>query len=340
MSITPSPEPIEALPMLGSSVVPLPADPDPPLKQWDRRCRRLALRALRQAMADRQLDLPLGPSTDPEDPKRLLTLNGFAVQLVLTGSLSDEVVVPLAPWRAPSGRPQLLLAAGVDEEDAIVQFNGVMTGSELRAALGTAMEDPAITELPCDLDHCLGGVDRLFLLVQVLDLSALPRSAASQPAPMLVRVRDWLQGRLDPELAALGGEFIPPSPLAFRGNPVLSEGAHPVLAIPLALNERGLVAGGAAAGGVERFRLLLIPAGDPDLAVLLVRLVPELANDVLPEGLELQVRQGGHQQSLSSERGRPLELRCRGAQEPIEVRLQCQGGDALVLPPLQLDQAP
>jgi len=70
----PPPDPLEALPLpLGAIEL--------PIDQQALTARALAVAALRQALAERQLNLPFGPALGAEEEDRSLSLNRFAVQL-------------------------------------------------------------------------------------------------------------------------------------------------------------------------------------------------------------------------------------------------------------------
>jgi hypothetical protein len=343
-------EPLEAFPLPPGAIV-LP----PPLWQQaqedgEREWRRLALAALRQAMAERQLHLPLGPETDATDPSRLLALNRIAVQLTVTGLLSDEVAVPAAPWRDAATAPQLLVVAAIDPENGVVHVPGVLTGGELIAAVGDG--DPQAERLVLPIAAFRGGIERLFTLTALLDPAALPRQALrQQPAGPAVRVRDWLEGLLPPALGDLGAELVPVTAGAFRQGGVTADspapGALAVLSIPLGLTATGaLVWGDASRDCLERFRLLLIPTAQPPSATtatatgaaerLTLQLVGELEGDLLPDGLLLSARQGSRRYGVSSTNSSQLELELPAAPDLIDVTLTPPDGTPLVLPPLQL----
>jgi len=349
-------EPLEAFPIPEGSILLPPETSSDPLPSADRELRRLAIAALRQAMAERHLDLPLGPETDLFDPERLLALNRFAVQLLTTGLLSDAVPVPLAPWRQPGRAPQLLVVAAIDDENDLVNIPGVLTGPEFIAAV-TAEEPVEQTAeqhlLP--LSAVRGGIERLFNLVALLDPAAIPRAGLApadwEPQQNAVRVLDWLRGAIAPALDALGGELIPVTAGVFRQAApqvgALSPQALAILAIPLGLTTTGeLVSGEAARECIERFELRLIPTAAPPSGVpasseqpaerLTLQLLGELPGDLLPDGLVLATVQGSRRLSVRSENSTLLELELPAADELIEVTLTPPGGAPLVLPPLQL----
>ncbi|MCP9887851.1 hypothetical protein KBY96_07890 [Cyanobium sp. ATX 6A2] len=368
---TPAPlEPLEAL-----DVLPLPADAIRLADQGsasssdsqltaEQDLRRLGVAALRQAMAERQLDLPIGPQTDLLDPDRLLALNRFAVQLLTTGLLSEAVDVPLAPWRQAGRAPQLLVVAAIDDESAVVHIAGVLTGPEfIRAVSAETPVDPAADHLSLPLSALPGDIERLFNLVALLHPAAIPRDGlapadqSSQLVPSAELVLDWLTGLLSPALEQLGGQLRPVTAGAFRaataqaGAPIPN--ALAVLAIPLGLTASGeLVSGEAAQGCVERFELRLIPTAAPPSAArslvaaqprseptaerLTLQLLGDLDGDLLPDGLVLEAVQGSRRLSVTTEDSTLLELVLPAADQLIEVTLTPPSGPALVLPPLQL----
>ena len=92
--------------------------------------RELAIAALQKIINDRELTLPLGPELDLNNPKRLLILNRFAIEVVTAGITTDEISIPLAHWYRAGAAPQILLAAQIDEENNVVSFPGVLTCDE------------------------------------------------------------------------------------------------------------------------------------------------------------------------------------------------------------------
>lgn len=339
MTASALPEPLEAFPIPDGAIV-LDEQLIAGLSE-----REIALAALRQAMAQWQLALPLGPERDLADPDRLLILNRFAVQLVCGGLLSDGLAVPLAPWRSPATAPQLLLAALVDSENGVVHWPGVLTGPEGQGALQAApwqgQGEGQSAVLP--LEAFQGGIERLFTVVQLVEPAALPRLALPSLARTVVQVRDWLNGQLDDLLAGLGGSLQPAALAAgFRGAAAgarQSDQPLALLAIPLGINpEQQLVSGDAAGSCMERFRLLLIPSGNEGPQELLLRLVPELEGDLLPAGLALQASQGGSSQSLTVSISSQLDLRFPASDALIAVSLTYPGSAPLLLPPLQLSR--
>jgi len=338
MTMPPPIEPLEAMPLPDGAVLLSESAGVTTTGDWRRHWRRLALAAMGQAMAERQLQLPLGPDLEADDPKRLLALNRFALQLAITGISSDQVEVDAGCWQSAATAPQLLIAACVDGDNSVVHFPGVLTGEEFIAAARSAPQLDGT--IPLDLDRFRGGIDRLFSLVQLLDPAALPRLALAPPTTLLqpaVAVIDWLSGQLAASLSGLGGSLQPATALAFRSGVTAAEGALTVLSIPLGLGAGGaLVYGEAAAGCIERFQLQIIPSGATTPERLRLRLIGAMAGDLLPAGLTLTAVQGSHRQTITSQLSTSLELELQGAQDLIEVSLTAPGGEPLQLPPLRL----
>jgi len=338
MTTPPPIEPLEAMPLPDGSVLLSDSAGATASGDWRRNLRRLALEAMGLAMAERQLNLPLGPELEADDPGRLLALNRFALQLAVTGISSDQVEVDAGFWPLAATAPQLLIAACVDEDNAVVHFPGVLTGEEFIAAARSAPQLEGM--IPLDLDRFRGGIDRLFSLVQLLDPAALPRLALMPPSAVLkpvVAVIDWLGGQLADSLSGLGGTLQPATAIAFRSGVTAAEGALTVLSIPLGLGAgSALVYGEAVADCIERFQLQLIPSGTTNPERLRLRLIGAMAGDLLPDGLTLTAVQGSHQQTITSQLSTSLELELQGAQDLIEVSLNAPGGEPLQLPPLRL----
>ena len=306
--------------------------------------RSLAVAALQRALRDRNLSLPLGPETALGDAQRLLSLNRFGVQLATAGVLADQLAVDVAPWLSEATAPQLLLAALVDEENAVVAFPGVLTGAEfIELARSAERSDQAVLLDPLAFR---GGVDRLLTLVQLLEPEALPRlslaPAAQAAAGSVVAVIDWLRGQLDEAFSALGGELTPVAAGAFRSGAVASEAAEQALAmlvIPFGLSGDQLVSGDAARRCVRKFQLALIPTG-PDHAThptgLVVRLSSAVPGALLPDGLQLEARQGSHRQTITSAMSTELELVFQASDQLLDVSLRYGETGLVELPSLQL----
>jgi len=306
--------------------------------------RSMAVAALQRALRDRKLALPLGPETALGDAQRLLSLNRFGVQLATAGLLADQLAVDVAPWVSEATAPQLLLAALVDEENAVVAFPGVLTGAEfIELARRAERGDEAVLLDPLAF---LGGVERLLTLVQLVDPEALPRlsltPAVQAAVGSLVAVADWLRGQLDEAFSALGGELTPVTAGGFRSGAVAFEAAEQALAmlvIPFGLSGDQLVSGDAARRCVRKFQLALIPTG-PDYAThptgLVVRLNSAVPGALLPDGLWLDARQGSHSQTITSAMSTELELVFQASDQLLDVSLRYGQAEPVELPSLQL----
>jgi hypothetical protein len=310
-----------------------------------RSLRHCVLSALRLAMRERLLDLPLGPSLDPEDPTRLLSLNHLAVQLAITGISSDSVSFDSKPWQRTETAPQLLLVAAVDDDLRVVHIPGVLSADETIQALGHC--DTATSELELPMEAFKGGIERLFTLALLVRSSALPRrSLQPTPAtPLLAQVLDWCRGELTAAFDALGATLMPVGATAFRqaSGDDLPPGSLAIVAVPLGLTASGeLRTGEEALRCIERFRLLLIPSGEgspgpaPRPDRLTLRLQADPVGDLLPDGVELCVFQGGRRQSLITADSTALELQLPADEAPIQITLTPPSGVALELPPVQL----
>ena len=306
--------------------------------------RALAVAALQRALRQRNLSLPLGPETALGDVQRLLSLNRFGLQLATAGVLADQLAVDAGPWSSEVTAPQLLLAALVDEENAVVAFPGVLTGEEFIALARQAERSGEAVLL--DPLAFRGGVDRLLTLVQLLEPEALPRVCLTPAGETVlgpaVAVIDWLRGQLDEALSTLGGELTPVAAGAFRSGPAASETdaqALAMLVIPFGLSGDQLVSGDAARRCVRKFQLALIPTG-PDHANqptgLVMRLSSAVPGALLPDGLRLEACQGSHRQSITSDGNTELELVFQPSDQLLDVSLRYGVAVPVELPSLKL----
>ncbi|MCP9826227.1 hypothetical protein [Synechococcus sp. EJ6-Ellesmere] len=160
---------------------------------WTRYLRGLALAALSKELKHRNATITIGPELSPEDPQRLLALDGRATQLLCISPLADAVAVPLSPWRDAATAPQLLLLAQVDEDHGTVQFLGVLDAVGLVAEirrLGASAQ--AAVELP--LERFGGGLERLLRWVRLLEPDALPRAGLGGSSVAQVGERTAMAG--------------------------------------------------------------------------------------------------------------------------------------------------
>ena len=158
----------------------------------------------------------------------------------------------------------------------------------------------------------------------------------------MVAVIDWLRGQLDEGLSALGGELAPVAAGAFRGAVVALEADEQALAmlvIPFGLSADQLVSGDAARRCVRKFQLALIPTGTDHATNptgLVLRLSSAVPGALLPDGLQLEARQGSHRQTISSAMSTELELVFQASDQLLDVSLRYGEAAPVQLPSLQL----
>jgi hypothetical protein len=301
--------------------------------------REMVLTAIKARLKTQKLEWRIGPTLDLANPERLLIMNGFSVQLVTSGFTADAIDVPLTHWRKAGAAPQILLAARVDEESQVVQIKGLLTGDEFQKWLkGQSLTKNLQSKDRVEIPYAVikGGIERLLTLVQLLHPEAIGKKGLEARA-VTPSILDWLSGQLDEALQAMGGCLVPATAGSFRSTANYSPNALAVLAIPLGLEDGQLCSGIEAENSVERFRLLLIPTGvNQEPKQLLVRLIPELEGDLLPEGLTLKVQQGAWLQTKTSQMDISLELNCSGSEEVLQVEINFPDSPPLELPPLQL----
>lgn len=332
---TPNHEPLEAFPLPEGAILLNPVD-------QLRTARASVIEALQQAIKERHLALTIGPETALFDSTRLLLINQFALQLNVSGLMADEISLDLSHWRQDQTAPQLTMAAMVDLENDVVAVQGVLTNDELQQL--SSEKDCSGDALTLQATDFKGGVDRLFTLVQLLEPNAIKRDALhttiQRALTSIVNVGDWLRGRLDSSLANYGARLQPVTASAFRANVPdnLPLQTQALLTIPLGLDDNNqLVSGDQTNSCIERFRLQLIPTGiDLKPTALVVRVCGEMSNELLPDGLVLQSKQGGARQSISSANDLQMEITLASRNEIIELTLQLGTGNPLKLPPLQL----
>jgi hypothetical protein len=168
-------------------------------ERWARFLRLLSLQALKHWFGERKTSVVVGPELNPEDPDRLLALNGLATQLLCASPLADVVEVPLNHWRKTATAPQLLLLAQVDEDAGLVHFPGVL---DARAFIAEVMRLKANNKdavgLPLELFQ--GGLERMLRWLSLVEKEALPRvglSSSGDGSPWITGLQEWITGLLD-----------------------------------------------------------------------------------------------------------------------------------------------
>ena len=336
MTFSPDDDLLDAFPIPEGSIV------LPPSEQVRSR-RGSVVEAVQIAIQERDPSLSLGPQTALDDDKRLLVLNRFCLQLSIGGFLSDELELDLQPWRDGDASPHLAVGALVDDENDLVLIQGVLTGDELHRLVAKQPSGEASVAL--DVNAFQGGIQRLFSLVQLLEPSALPpvdwRSEGQRLIEVAVSVVGWMKGQLDESLAKLGGQLQPVTTTAFRstGESLLPSDAQAVLTIPLGLNSsNALVNGEGSQNCIERFqlKLVLLEKNDATNPRMVVQVCPELAGDLLPDGLELRLVAGGLEQRQTSSNDQQLELIANEHDSLLAITLSYGNTPPLTLPPLEL----
>jgi hypothetical protein len=304
--------------------------------------RELAIAALRQALAERQLHaLPMGPSQVAEESDRLLLLNHFAIQLVCTGLFHSEVSVDTGAWLEEATAPQLLLAAAVDLDDLVVVFPGVLTATEF-VTLAGAEKPTKEGKIALPLARFHGGLERLLTAVELMELDAIPRRAlppalAARPGVSInagvVAVLDWLRGRIDDTLTALGGELQPVNAGAFRSgdSPPAAGPLAGVVVLPVTFDGQALRLGRADNKVQEALRLEVLATGTAPACCLRFRLLGDPPGALLPDGLRLAASTADQTLCAISLTSTRLELAFPPTEQPVELAISL--GDQ---PPLKL----
>ena len=106
--------------------------------------------------------------------------------------------------------------------------------------------------------------------------------------------------------------------------------------IPFGLSGEQLVSGDTARRCVRQFQLALIPTGTNQPTALLVRLSSNVPGALLPDGLRLEARQGGHGQTISSAGSTELQLVFQAGDQLLDVSLGYGDGQPIELPSLRL----
>ena len=199
----PTPEPIEAFTIPEGSILLDAKDLIDP--------RSFAIAGLKKILIEREIDLPLGPELDLDNPNRLVSLNRFAVQIVTAGINADEITVPMNHWYRNGAAPQLLLACHVDDENNLVWFSGVLTGPEFKKAISNQIGRK--NEITISTNEFQGGIDRLLRFVRILETDAIPRMALNEQAQtqsFFEPIKKTLQSGLSVAVFAAGAIIFGP----------------------------------------------------------------------------------------------------------------------------------
>lgn len=173
---------------------------------WARYLRALALQGLRKWVSKRKVQVVIGPEIEPEQPGRLLVLNGRVTQLVCGSTHSEQAEVSLQPWHDSTTAPQLVLLAQVDEEHGVISFPGVLDATSL---VGEVQRLKAAREESVEVavERFAGGLERLLRWTTLLAPEALPRRgiriSASEKTILGNHLKDWVESLLASDSALI-----------------------------------------------------------------------------------------------------------------------------------------
>ena len=136
--------------------------------------RELTIKSLKQIIKDKNLNIPLGPKLDLDNPERSILLNKFDIQVISTTLISEEITVPLKNTRIKNKGPQIFLAAQVEEELNIVYFRGILTSEEFQEIVKSKKIKG--DEVNISINCFTGGINRLLRFVRLLDPIAIKRA--------------------------------------------------------------------------------------------------------------------------------------------------------------------
>ena len=95
------------------------------------------------------------------------------IQIALCGLGAEEVSIPLDIWESAHTAPQVILVAQVDDENNIVYFPGILTGSNFIKYIRNNFSRGSAISTP--ISEFEGGVDILFSYVKFFNKNSLPR---------------------------------------------------------------------------------------------------------------------------------------------------------------------
>ena len=137
------------------------------LSHWE-----LSIEALKQVIKDRDINKEIKIKRQNKY-KNSLTINELHIQIALCGLGAEEVSIPLDIWESANTAPQVILVAQVDDENNIVNFPGILTGSNfIKYIRNNFLKDRTIS-IP--ISKFEGGVDILFSYVKFFNKNSLPR---------------------------------------------------------------------------------------------------------------------------------------------------------------------
>ena len=137
------------------------------LSHWE-----LSIEALKQVIKDRDINKQIKIKKQNKY-KKSLTINDLHIQIALCGLGAEEVSIPLDIWKDSHTAPQVILVAQVDDENNIVHFPGILTGSNFIKYIRNNFSRGSAISTP--ISEFEGGVDILFSYVKFFNKNSLPR---------------------------------------------------------------------------------------------------------------------------------------------------------------------
>ena len=137
------------------------------LSHWE-----LSIEALKKVIEDRDINKEIKIKKQNKY-KKSLTLNDLHIQIALCGLGAEEVSIPLDIWKNANTAPQVVLVAQVDDENNIVYFPGILTGSNFIKYIRSNFSKGISICIP--ISEFEGGVDILFSYVKFFNKNSLPR---------------------------------------------------------------------------------------------------------------------------------------------------------------------
>lgn len=130
--------------------------------------------ALKKYLKDKNLDLPLGPKLDLNNPQRSIILNKFDIQIVYTSLISDVIQIPLKNSKIKNKGPQLFLAAQLEEDLNVIYFKGVLKSSEFEKIV--SKKELKKDFVGIEIENFKGGIERLIRYVRLLNPESIERT--------------------------------------------------------------------------------------------------------------------------------------------------------------------
>ena len=130
--------------------------------------------ALKKYLKDKNLDLPLGPKLDLNNPLRSIILNKFDIQIVYTSLISDVIQIPLKNSKIKNKGPQLFLAAQLEEDLDVIYFKGVLKSTEFEKIV--SKKELKKDSVGIEIENFKGGIERLIRYVRLLNPESIERT--------------------------------------------------------------------------------------------------------------------------------------------------------------------